>query len=147
MPRRERFLPTSPSDDLLITRPRPPRRWRPRPPMGGRPYDPRTPPCRPRATCRSVRPRWRDPSTFRARVVGDVSPPIRPLMVHHAPVRIAGSWVRIRDVDLYVVSLGAQKGIPLVVIHGGPDWDHSYLLRPINRLANARRIVLSAIRG
>src|SRR5258708_2047638 len=79
--------------------------------------------------------------------MGDVSPPIRPLMVHHAPVRIDRSWARIRDVDLYVVSLGAQKGIPLVVIHGGPDWDHSYLLRPINQLATARRIVLFDIRG
>ena len=58
------------------------------------------------------------------------------------PVREDRSWLRVGDVDLYVVTLGARGGTPLVVVHGGPDWDHSYLLGPMKRIARERRLTL-----
>jgi pimeloyl-ACP methyl ester carboxylesterase len=35
----------------------------------------------------------------------------------------------------------------LLVVHGGPDWDHSYLLEPLRRLAGQRRVLLPDLRG
>lgn len=35
----------------------------------------------------------------------------------------------------------------LLVIHGGPDWDHTYLREPIARLAGRYRLVLPDLRG
>jgi proline iminopeptidase len=54
----------------------------------------------------------------------------------HAPV--AGA-------ELYYRSLG--EGPPLVVIHGGPDFDHKYLLPDIDRLADRHRVILYDQRG
>jgi len=68
-------------------------------------------------------------------------------MRHYAPVTEDRSWVRVGEVDLYVVTLGRPGGTPLVVLHGGPDWDHSYLLGPMRRLAAERHVVLFDLRG
>ncbi|MBS2966589.1 alpha/beta hydrolase [Actinocrinis puniceicyclus] len=35
----------------------------------------------------------------------------------------------------------------LLVIHGGPDWDHSYLRQPLERLADTHRLVFADLRG
>src|SRR5581483_10574566 len=35
----------------------------------------------------------------------------------------------------------------LLVIHGGPDWDHSYLREPLVRLAEERHLVFADLRG
>ncbi|MET8863418.1 alpha/beta hydrolase [Nonomuraea sp. NPDC004580] len=35
----------------------------------------------------------------------------------------------------------------LLVIHGGPDWDHSYLVEPLNRLAGEHRLLFPDLRG
>jgi pimeloyl-ACP methyl ester carboxylesterase len=35
----------------------------------------------------------------------------------------------------------------LLVIHGGPDWDHTYLRAPLDRLGGEYRIVLPDLRG
>jgi pimeloyl-ACP methyl ester carboxylesterase len=35
----------------------------------------------------------------------------------------------------------------LLVIHGGPDWDHSYLREPLDRLAGRHRLILPDLRG
>ncbi|GAA2825144.1 alpha/beta hydrolase [Nonomuraea rubra] len=36
---------------------------------------------------------------------------------------------------------------PLLVIHGGPDWDHSYLLDPLIRLADRHDLIFPDLRG
>lgn len=35
----------------------------------------------------------------------------------------------------------------LLVIHGGPDWDHSYLVEPLSSLAGERRLLFPDLRG
>lgn len=48
------------------------------------------------------------------------------------------SYVALGDVTLFVREIGESKagGPPLLVIHGGPDWDHSYLLSGLERVAH-----------
>jgi proline iminopeptidase len=46
---------------------------------------------------------------------------------------------------LYCREAGA--GAPLVVVHGGPDFDHTYLLPDMDRLADAYRLVYYDQRG
>ncbi|MEU6344564.1 alpha/beta hydrolase [Streptomyces sp. NPDC046977] len=62
----------------------------------------------------------------------------------------AESLVPVSDdpvVELFVAQSGYCAERPLLVIHGGPDWDHSYLREPLARLAGHRRIVLPDLRG
>lgn len=57
--------------------------------------------------------------------------------------------VRVGNVALFVREIGpdAADSPPLLVVHGGPDWDHSYLLPGINRVARHRQVVLFDLRG
>ncbi|MEV6604208.1 alpha/beta hydrolase [Kutzneria sp. NPDC051319] len=48
------------------------------------------------------------------------------------------------DVTLFVARTSASTGTPLLVVHGGPDWDHTYLRDPLHRL---RGVVLPDLRG
>lgn len=50
-------------------------------------------------------------------------------------------------VELFVASTAGPTGRTLLVIHGGPDWDHSYLREPLSRLAGRHRVVLPDLRG
>ncbi|MGW5879124.1 alpha/beta fold hydrolase [Nocardiopsis terrae] len=59
-----------------------------------------------------------------------------------------GEFVTVRehpDVSLFCSSLGPPDGTPLLVVHGGPDWDHSYLRQPLDRLG--RPVLLPDLRG
>ena len=47
--------------------------------------------------------------------------------------------IRIGQAQLYVREIGA--GRPIIVIHGGPDFDHCYLLPEMDRLADAFRLI------
>ena len=47
--------------------------------------------------------------------------------------------------DLYAREIG--KGAPIVMLHGGPDFDHAYLLPDLDRLADAHRLVYYDQRG
>ena len=47
--------------------------------------------------------------------------------------------------DLYWRDIG--RGMPVVVLHGGPDFDHQYLLPELDRLADRCRLVYYAQRG
>jgi pimeloyl-ACP methyl ester carboxylesterase len=51
------------------------------------------------------------------------------------------------EVTLFVASAGAPGRPVLFVVHGGPDWDHSYLREPLSQLAGRHRVVLSDVRG
>ncbi|MDX3076100.1 alpha/beta hydrolase [Streptomyces sp. MI02-7b] len=50
-------------------------------------------------------------------------------------------------VDLFVAQTGGSAERPLLVVHGGPDWDHTYLREPVAELADHRRIILPDLRG
>jgi len=50
-------------------------------------------------------------------------------------------------VELHVAEYGARDGRPLLVVHGGPDWDHSYLVEPLIRLPDWHRVVFPDLRG
>src|ERR1700730_18537040 len=50
-------------------------------------------------------------------------------------------------VELFVARTPGPAGNPLLVIHGGPDWDHTYLREPLGQLAGRRRVILPDLRG
>lgn len=49
------------------------------------------------------------------------------------------SHVRVEGGELFVREVG--RGPPIVVVHGGPDFDHTYLLPDLDRLADRYRLV------
>ncbi len=51
------------------------------------------------------------------------------------------------DVELFVACAGNTVDPPLLVVHGGPDWDHSYLREPLAELAGTHRLLLPDLRG
>jgi pimeloyl-ACP methyl ester carboxylesterase len=55
--------------------------------------------------------------------------------------------VRVNGVDLFVREFGDPELPMLVVVHGGPTWDHSYLLPAVAELADIARVVLFDLRG
>lgn len=50
-------------------------------------------------------------------------------------------------VELFTAQTAGPDDRALLVIHGGPDWDHSYLRDPLIRLAGAHRVILADLRG
>ncbi len=54
--------------------------------------------------------------------------------------------VHLDEVELLVRRLGNGKN-PLLVIHGGPDWDHNYLIPPFEMIAEHYPVLLFDIRG
>src|SRR4051794_21680180 len=58
-----------------------------------------------------------------------------------------GAVVRLNGVDLFVRRFGNPARPALVVIHGGPTWDHSYLLPAIAELTDVAHVVVFDLRG
>jgi pimeloyl-ACP methyl ester carboxylesterase len=58
-----------------------------------------------------------------------------------------GEVVRVNGVSLFARRLGDPGLPPLIVVHGGPTWDHSYLLPAIGELADVAQVVLFDLRG
>jgi pimeloyl-ACP methyl ester carboxylesterase len=58
-----------------------------------------------------------------------------------------GELVRVNGVELFVRRLGAADLPVLIVIHGGPTWDHSYLAPAVADLAGLAHVVLFDLRG
>ena len=53
--------------------------------------------------------------------------------------------LKVGSTALYVRVIG--KGQPIIVLHGGPDFDHSYLLPDLDRLQDAFRLIYYDQRG
>jgi pimeloyl-ACP methyl ester carboxylesterase len=51
------------------------------------------------------------------------------------------------QVELFTARSTASAGTALLVIHGGPDWDHTYLLEPLIDLAESRPLLFADLRG
>ena len=60
-------------------------------------------------------------------------------------MRSRESRIRIGNASLYAREIG--RGRPLIVLHGGPDFDHTYLLPDFDRLADAFRLIYYDQRG
>lgn len=54
-------------------------------------------------------------------------------------------YVSTNGVELYVREVGA--GRPVIVLHGGPDFDHTYLLPEMDRMAGSCRLIYYDQRG
>jgi pimeloyl-ACP methyl ester carboxylesterase len=50
-------------------------------------------------------------------------------------------------VELLVASTAGPAERTVLVIHGGPDWDHSYLREPLGELGDQYRLLLPDLRG
>ncbi|MCP3803155.1 alpha/beta hydrolase [Allokutzneria sp. A3M-2-11 16] len=51
------------------------------------------------------------------------------------------------DVALFVARTEGPADRALLVVHGGPDWDHSYLRDPLAELAGRSRLIMPDLRG
>jgi proline iminopeptidase len=51
----------------------------------------------------------------------------------------------VKNAELYFREIG--QGQPLIILHGGPDFDHSYLLPDMDRLADLFRLIYYDQRG
>jgi len=60
-------------------------------------------------------------------------------------VRISTGHVEVRGASLFYRDVG--EGTPIVVLHGGPDFDHRYLLPGMDRLAGRWRVIYYDQRG
>jgi pimeloyl-ACP methyl ester carboxylesterase len=60
---------------------------------------------------------------------------------------VDGQWIRVNGVELFVRRLGEPVLPVLVVVHGGPTWDHSYLLPAVAQLADVAHVVMFDLRG
>ena len=59
--------------------------------------------------------------------------------------RVKEGFAPVAGAELYYREVG--EGLPIVVIHGGPDFDHRYLLPDFDRLAAGYRLVYYDQRG
>ncbi|MGH7926486.1 MAG: alpha/beta fold hydrolase, partial [Candidatus Binatia bacterium] len=53
--------------------------------------------------------------------------------------------IPVGNTTLYSRAIG--HGIPVIVLHGGPDFDHGYLLPELDRLSDAFRLIYYDQRG
>jgi pimeloyl-ACP methyl ester carboxylesterase len=58
-----------------------------------------------------------------------------------------GEVVSVGGVSLFVRRFGDAALPMLIVVHGGPSWDHTYLLSPVAELADQAHLVLFDLRG
>lgn len=70
-------------------------------------------------------------------------PPAAPGTGRHAPPR--EERIRIGTAEIFYRETG--QGQPIIVLHGGPDFDHTYLLPDMDRLSDAYRLIYYDQRG
>lgn len=62
--------------------------------------------------------------------------------------KFSEKFVQIDGGNIYTIALGkANDQTPLLIIHGGPDWDHSYLRSAAKAISKHRRVILFDLRG
>ena len=66
------------------------------------------------------------------------APPARSATPHEVRVPVAGAELYARDIG---------QGPAMIVLHGGPDFDHSYLLPELDRLSDHHRLIYYDQRG
>lgn len=62
-----------------------------------------------------------------------------------APPRVHEGYFPVPGARLYFREVG--NGRPLVILHGGPDFNHNYLLPEMDGLSNAFRLIYYDQRG
>jgi pimeloyl-ACP methyl ester carboxylesterase len=60
---------------------------------------------------------------------------------------VDGQRIRVNGVELFVRCFGEPVLPVLIVVHGGPTWDHSYLLPAVAQLADVAHVVVFDLRG
>jgi len=88
---------------------------------------------------------WRLAACIAATIIAASPPgPVRALQSRGTPPAREGRIV-IGQASLYFREIG--RGQPLIVLHGGPDFDTSYLLPDLDRLADGYRLLYYDQRG
>lgn len=64
-----------------------------------------------------------------------------------APLAMAPRESRVQAGKASLYSREVGRGQPLIILHGGPDFDHRYLLPDLDRLADAFRLIYYDQRG
>jgi proline iminopeptidase len=54
-------------------------------------------------------------------------------------------YIAVENAELYFREIG--QGQPIIILHGGPDFDHSYLLADMDRLSDSFRLIYYDQRG
>ena len=70
--------------------------------------------------------------------------------VGRVPAKLTETRVRVAanpDVELFVARSAGPADRALLVIHGGPDWDHTYLREPLLHIGDQHQLVLPDLRG
>src|SRR5262245_8774243 len=81
-----------------------------------------------------------------AAVLVTAAPPLVTSAQQAGPVLSASeSRVPAGATSLYARAIG--QGPPVIVLHGGPDFDHGYLLPDLDRLADTFRLIYYDQRG
>lgn len=84
-------------------------------------------------------------SVAAATVVAACASAGRPLHSDEPSVAPVESRIRVNGASLYARVVG--EGRPVIVLHGGPDFDHAYLLPELDRLQDAFRLIYYDQRG
>jgi proline iminopeptidase len=63
----------------------------------------------------------------------------------HGPATPVESRIPVGNTSLYARTIG--EGQPIIVLHGGPDFDHRYLVPDLDRLSDAFRLIYYDQRG
>ena len=67
-----------------------------------------------------------------------------PSVESKSPV-VRKGFIPVKTAELFYREIG--QGRPMVVVHGGPDFDHTYLLPELDRLSDAYRLIYYDQRG
>jgi proline iminopeptidase len=73
-----------------------------------------------------------------------LSIPMGAFLQSHYPAAREGT-ISVKNAELYYREVG--QGQPIIILHGGPDFDHTYLLPDMDRLSNTFHLIYYDQRG